>query len=87
LSSIDSIGVDLLLLFREASFHVRVSRFRNSALAFRTTLTCCLAGIHVSVKARGLSVSFVHFFLGFPPAPFLARFFEGDSLTRRPFLV
>jgi hypothetical protein len=87
LSSIDSIGVDLLLLFRETCFHISISRFRNSAFAFGATLTCCLAGIHVSVKARWLSVSFVHFRGLLPLCPFRALFFEGDSLTRRPLLV
>jgi len=87
LSGIDSIGVDLLLLFREACFHISVCLRRHSALTFGATLARCLASIHVGIEARWLSISFVHFFLGFPPAPFLARFFEGDSLTRRPLLV
>jgi len=77
----------LLLLFRESSFHVSVSLWGNRRLTLGPTLARCFTSIHVGVKTRRLSVSFVHFFVDLPLEPLRARFFDGDSLTSRPLLV
>ena len=79
--------VFLLLLFGESCFHVSIRLRRDGAFTFGTTGACCLAGIHVGIQPRWLGVSFVHFFVLLPLAPFLARLALGDSKTIVPFFV
>jgi hypothetical protein len=81
-----SVGL-LLLLFGESCFHISIRLWRDGALTFGTTGACCLASIHVGVQSRWLGVSFVHFFVLLPLAPFLARLDLGDSKTIVPFFV
>ncbi len=55
-----------LLFLGKTLFHVGVSRFGNSRLTFGTTGACFFTLVHVGVKARRLSVSFVHFLVLLP---------------------
>jgi hypothetical protein len=56
----------LLLFLRESGLHISVGLWRNRAILFGSTGTCCFTLVDISVEARGFGIALVHFFVDLP---------------------